>query len=214
MIDCAHASHRDLLDLQITTLFLLDPERRLLAINESGMPVAPRFFPGRSADGHRWRVRSDLPAEVAHRLDQRCQAEPQRTPLAGPPEQADAIRAVLAEHAPIVDEERGPAYWLPSVSHVPPQVVLLSKAHAALVQATFPWLITWLVDATNGPVAAVIAQGSAVSVCFCSRITPHAAEAGIETLATFRGNGYATAAAAGWAAAVQHSQRVALSSTA
>jgi len=154
-----------------------------------------------------------MPAELAHRLDQLCHAEPQRSPLAGPPEQADAIRAVLAEYAPIVSEDRGPAYWLPTVSFVPPQVVLLSKAHAALVQATFPWLVAWLADAANGPVAAVIEQGNAVSVCFCSRITPHAAEAGIETLAGFRGKGAATAAAAGWAAAVQQRQRVALYST-
>jgi len=202
------------LDLQITTLFLLDSEQRLLAINEPGTPLAPRFFLGRSADGHRWRVRYDLPAGVAHRLDQLCHAEPQHAPLADPPKQADAIRAVLAEHAPIVGEERGPAYWLPSDSHVPPQIVLLSKAHAELVQNTFPWLIAWLADAANGPVAAVIAQGNAVSVCFCSRITPHTAEAGIETLVGFRGKGYATAAAAGWAAAVQQSQRIALYSTA
>jgi len=154
-----------------------------------------------------------MPAEVAARLAQLCQVEPQRAPLAGPPEQADAIRDVLAEHAPIISEERGPAYWLPTVTHIPPQVVLLSEAHAPFVQNTFPWLVSWLADAANGPVAAVIAQGNAVSVCFCSRITPHAAEAGIETLAAFRGKGAATAAAAGWAAAVQHSQRVALYST-
>ena len=154
-----------------------------------------------------------MPAAAAHRLDRLCHAEPQRSPLAGPPEQADAIRAVLAEDAPISGEERGPAYWLPPVTFVPPQVVLLSEAHAALVQTTFPWLVAWLADAANGPVAAAIAQGSAVSVCFCSRITPHAAEAGIETLAAFRGQGAATAAAAGWAAAVQHSQRIALYST-
>ncbi len=213
VIDCAHASHRDLLELQITTLFLLDPERRLLAINEPGTPRAPRFFLGRSTNGHRWRVRYDLPADVVHRLDQLCHAEPQRAPLAGPPEQAAAIRAVLAEDAPIIGEERGPAYWLPIVSHVLPQVVLLSEAHAELVQNTFPWLVAWLADAANGPVAAVIAQGSAVSVCFCSRITPHAAEAGVETLAAFCGKGAATAAAAGWAAAVQQSQRLALYST-
>ena len=213
MIDCAHASNRDLLDLQITALFLLDPARRLLAIHEPGTPPAPRFFLGRTVHGNRWRLRYDISAEVAHRLDQLCHSEPQRAPLADPPKQADAIRAVLAEDAPIVSEDRGPAYWLPTVSFVPPQVVLLSEAHAALVQHTFPWLVAWLADAANGPVAAVIEQGNAVSVCFCSRITPHAAEAGIETLAAFRGKGYATAAAAGWAAAVQQRQRVALYST-
>src|SRR3982751_1291262 len=62
VIDCSQASNRDLLDLQITTLFLLDSEQRLLAINEPGTPLAPWFFLGRSADGHRWRVRHDVPA--------------------------------------------------------------------------------------------------------------------------------------------------------
>src|SRR3954447_23025923 len=59
VIDFSHASNRDFLDLQITTLFLLDSEQRLLATNEPGTPHAPRFFLGRSADGHRWRVRYD-----------------------------------------------------------------------------------------------------------------------------------------------------------
>jgi len=114
MIDCAHASNRDLLDLQITTLFLLDSERRLLAINEPGTPLAPRFFLGRSTDGHRWRVRYDLPANVAQRLDQLCHAEPLRAPRAGPPpcNNASALRST-AHHGRITHRKRWPRNSVP-----------------------------------------------------------------------------------------------------
>ena len=198
------------LELQITTLFRFDAEGRLRAINEPGAPPAPRFFMGRTSDGMLWRVRHDLPAEALHRLSQLCRAEPRCSLLKHEPEQALAIRSVLAEYAPIEDEYRGPAYWLPAIRHVPPHVLILSGAHADLVRDSFPWLVAWLADPANGPVSAVVEQGQAVSVCFCSRITGTAAEAGIETLEAFRGKGHAPAAAAGWAAAVQQRQRIAL----
>ncbi len=112
-----------------------------------------------------------------------------------------------------MNEYRGPAYWLPTINHVPPQVVLLSQTQVYLVQNTFPWLIPWLADPANGPVAAVIEQGYAISICFCSRLTRRAAEAGVNTLETFRGRGYASAAVIAWAAAIQQSRRIALYST-
>lgn len=196
------------LALQIDTLFLVDREGRLQSLNEPGAPPAPRFFLGRTARGCLWRARADLPADLLRRLTPLCRAALTRQPA-----QDEAIRAVLAAHAPVTDEYRGPAYWLPHVAHVPPGVLLLSAEHAQLVRATFPWLVAWLADPANGPVAAVVEQGQAVSVCFCSRLTRQAAEAGVQTLEPYRGSGYATAAVAGWAAAMQQSQRMALYST-
>jgi RimJ/RimL family protein N-acetyltransferase len=206
-------SDLQLLEIQINTLFLVDPEGRLHSINEPGTPPAPRFFMGRTSNDNLWRVRYDLPAEVVDQLNQLCRSEPHHSLLTSQPEHYQAIRAVLANHAPIVGEYRGPAYWLPTASQVPPHVMLLSEARVYLVRDTFPWLIPWLANPSNGPVTAVIEQGKAVSVCFCSRITQQAAEAGVNTLEAFRGKGYATAAVAGWAAAIQQSQRIALYST-
>jgi len=202
------------MEVQLNALFVLDSEARLQAINEPGTPPAPRFFMGRTSSGHLWRVRYDLPVEVIDQLDQLCRAEPDRSLLTSQPQQYQAIRGVIADHAPIVSEERGPAYWLPTVSRVSQHVALLSEAQAQLVQDTFPWLVSWLANPANGPVAAVIEHGQAVSVCFCSRITQQAAEAGVETLPAFRGKGHATAAVAAWAAAIQQSRRIALYSTA
>jgi RimJ/RimL family protein N-acetyltransferase len=212
MIPSSYSSLQ-LMEVQLNTLFVLDPEGRLQSVNEPGTPMAPRFFLGRTSAGRLWRVRYDLPAQVAHHLDQLCSAEPDQALLTSQPQQYHAIRGVLADHASIEEEYRGPAYWLPAISHVPPHVVLLSEARAQLVQDTFPWLVAWLADPANGPVAAVIEQGQAVAVCFCSRITQKAAEAGVETLPAFRGQGHATAAVAAWAASIQHSRRMALYST-
>jgi RimJ/RimL family protein N-acetyltransferase len=206
-------SDLQLLELQINTLFLVDPEGRLQSINEPGTPPAPRFFMGRTSTDNLWRVRYDLPAQALDQLNGLCRSEPHRSLLTSQPEHYLAIRKVLAGHAPIVGEYRGPAYWLPTATQVSPQVVRLSEARAYLVRETFPWLVPWLASRANGPVTAVIEQGNAVSVCFCSRITQRAAEAGVETLEAFRGKGYATAAVAGWAAAIRQSHRIALYST-
>lgn len=206
-------SKLQLLALQITTLFLVDSQQRLQSINEPDPPPAPRFFLGRTSEGNLWRFRADLPREAIERLDTLCRAEPLRSPQPSPPEHYDEIRAVLGSYAPIAGEYRGPAYLLPPIAQAPPQVARLSPAQAHLVHHTFPWLVGWLANPANGPVAAVLEQGSAVSVCFCSRITPQSAEAGIETLEAYRGKGYASAAVAGWAAAVQQTGRLALYST-
>lgn len=202
-----------LLEVHIEALFLIDSDGRLQCINEPDAPPAPRFFMGRTSNGNLWRIRYDLPAEVVHELNQLCRSEPQHSLFTSQPEHYQAIRDVLAGHAPIADEYRGPAYWLPTVNQVPPNVMLLSESQADLVHATFPWLVSWLANPANGPVAAVVEQGNAVSVCFCSRITQRAAEAGVNTLEAFRGKGFATAAVIGWAVAIQQSQRIALYST-
>jgi RimJ/RimL family protein N-acetyltransferase len=50
-------------------------------------------------------------------------------------------------------------------------------------------------------------------VCFCARITALAAEAGVETVEAFRGQGYASIAVAGWADAVRRRGLIPLYST-
>lgn len=213
MTSLPSASDLQLLDIQINALFLFDAAGRMRSTNEYDLPAAPRFFLGRTRAGYRWRVRYDLPAAVVHQLDALCGTEPDGWRLPGQPAHAEAIRALLAAHAAITHEERGPAYWIPQIGQAPAEAVLLSTANAELARDTFPRLIPWLANPANGPVSAVVAHGQVVSYCHCARITPQAAEAGVETLAGFRGKGYASSAVAAWAAAVQRSGRIALYST-
>ena len=63
------------------------------------------------------------------------------------------------------------------------------------------------------PFMAVIQNEMAVAVCFCSRLTPHAAKSGLETLEGYRGQRYGSAAVVAWASAVKSSGRLPLYST-
>ncbi|MCX6049083.1 MAG: GNAT family N-acetyltransferase [Chloroflexi bacterium] len=194
---------RDLMQLQINTLFHSDSAGRLRSVNEPGEPLAPRFFLGRTLHGNLWRVRHDLPASLVAELELLCDAEPIASDLQSPPQHYAAIKALLNAHAPIQAELRGPAWWIPAGNQPGGNVVLIDDANANLVETTFPWLLTPEPTYQFGPVAATVEQGQAVAVCFCSRIPGQATEAGVETLAAYRGKGYATAAVALWAATVR-----------
>jgi RimJ/RimL family protein N-acetyltransferase len=204
--------------LQIQALFVHDSEGRLRYIREPGYDeaepeTAPRFFMGRTQTGNVWRFRHDLPEELVRSLELLCSAEPVAIDLAVPPQNAAAIREVLDAHRPIQKEERGPAFWIPAGIPAPPHVQIISAANAHLLEAHFPWALASQTWDQNGPLAAAVVAGSAVSLCFCSRITDRAAEAGVETTPAFRGQGSGSAAVAGWAAAVRERGLLPLYST-
>ncbi|HEY0605441.1 MAG TPA: GNAT family N-acetyltransferase [Herpetosiphonaceae bacterium] len=211
-------SEIDLIDIQVGTLFVCDADGRLRYIAEPGfaeaeLDPAPRLWMGRTHAGNRWRFRHDLPDSLARDLDALCRAEPIAANLAAPPVNADAIRAALSAHAPIVEELRGPAYWIPEHVTAPEAAVLLSEANAELLNAYFPWKRTSRVGLTNGPVTAAVVDGSAVSICYCARLTDQAAEAGVETAEHARGHGYASVAVAAWAAEIRQRGLLPLYST-
>ena len=185
-------------DLHIDTLFRCDPDGRLRCVNEMGDPPAPRFFMGRTSEGNRWRFRHDLPDKVIDALEPLCQSEPTRSEFASLPQNYAAIRAVLEKHAPIQQEYRGPAYWIPNQQRTT-EAMLISTTNAQLLETHFAWAISMVTDAKYGPIAVSLAEGIAVSICFCSRIPGRATEAGVETVAAARDQGYATAAVARWA---------------
>src|SRR5262245_15033427 len=198
------------MQLQAETLYRYDADGRMRCVNEPGDPPADRFFMGRTAQGNLWRFRYDLPAATVEQLKALCRSEPISADLAQAPIHYDAIRAVLQAQAPIEKEHRGPAYRVPDSVQAPASVVLITAANEHLLQ---PWFMDWLPVAPEQTYAAVIEEQAAVAVCFCSRLTDRAAEAGIETAAHFRRRGYAAAAAAGWAAELRRRGRIALYST-
>ena len=211
-------SDLQLIEIQVSALFVCDVDGRLRYIREPGyaeaeLDPAPRFFMGRTLQGNLWRFRHDLPDDIVRDLEQLCRAEPVAVNLADPPSNTEAIRALLNAHAPITAEWRGPAYRIPDGVHAPTEAVLISEANAHLLEANFPWTLTEPGGFRIGPLAATIVENQAVSICHCARLTAQAAEAGVETAEAARGQGYASAAVAAWASAVRQRDILTLYST-
>lgn len=196
-------SDRDWLDLHLDALFLHDERGRMVARNALDPEPVPRFFLGRTADGNRWRVRDDVPDDVAARLDALCQHEPAPADLREPPRHDARYREALAGHGPVTEAWSGPAYRFPA--SLPPaatNVIPLTRDNATLLQGRD--LEPWLEDiGRSEPLVALVREGRALSVCGSVRITPDAHEAGVETSADARGHGEAVAAVAAWARAVR-----------
>ena len=203
MVTDAGQSMLALMELHVNTLFCYDAAGRMLYVNEPEQPPAPRFFMVRTQAGNRWRFRYDLPAATIQQLNRLCEAEPHSADLARPPQQYAAIKAVLEAQAPLQNEHRGPAYWIPPGIPRPANVVLISATNADLLQPLFPWVLPIPQDTKRGTLVATVAQGMAVALCYCARIPDQVTRAGVETAVAFRGQGYATAAVAGWAAEVR-----------
>jgi len=197
--------------IRAEALFVHDPNGRIRRINEPDPPAAPHFFLGRTRDGHIWRCRYDLPDTLAARLAELAAAEPVNAALPGEALNFEAFQAVLQAQAELQEVWQGPAYCFPDPIERPAKVVMITAANAELLRFGFADLIPQV--ELRGPCAVVVAQGSAVSICFSARLSAQAAEAGVETLAEFRGRGYASVVVAAWATAIRQRGRLPLYST-
>ncbi len=105
---------RELLELQVRTLYRVDLLGRLVCVNDLGEPEAPRVFVGTANDGGRvMRVRTEL-REREWRTLLRCAGD------------LEAVRATLETAGTVVREHRGPAYLLPGDVHAGPRAVLVT----------------------------------------------------------------------------------------
>jgi GNAT superfamily N-acetyltransferase len=203
------------MDLHAHTLFVHDARGRISAWNQPGAPRAPRFFLGRTREGHLWRLRADLPTELVRELARLAAAERGGLEPASQadPERMAALLACLAAHAPVGEIWRGPAFRFPEELPAPDpeEAVLLGPADAERLHA-FPGLAPEL--ARRLPAAAVEEQGRIAAVCHCATGPGPAVEAGVETLPELRRRGLATRAVRAWAHAVGAAGRIPLFSTA
>lgn len=199
------------MELKAAALFTHDAQGRIVTSNEPDPEQAPRLFLGRTKEGNVWRFRDDLPAEIVSRLEAVLASEP---PLGDPrsrPATFDALCEALAAEAPASEVWEGPAWHFPETIPAATDVSAIVPENAATVAEHYPftaehWRELW-------PCYAVIEDGAAVSICFSSRLTPEAAEAGADTVEAFRGRGYAPRVVAAWGQAVRESGRVPIYST-
>jgi RimJ/RimL family protein N-acetyltransferase len=211
----ANYTDLQLIEIQAATLYCYDTTGRMRSVNEpGGGDDAPRFYMGRTAEGNICRFRYDLPEALVRELAQLCAAEPITRDFTAEPQMAGAIRALLASHAPLGEEYRGPAFLIPDHGPPPELATLITEANSALLQIGFPRMLPLPRDFDPGPIAAVVIDGQAVALCYCSRLTDRAAEAGVDTLPNYQRRGYGSIAVAGWAAAVRARGLLPLYSTA
>jgi hypothetical protein len=202
-----------LMALHVRALFRTDDQDRLLSTNEPDPPSAPpRLYLGRTTAGNIWRLSHDLPDDLDRDLAALLRTEPPATDLTQPPRCLEALQDALARQTTVTTVSVGPAWRFPE--HLPQphhDAIQITPDNDAVVRATFPGLATDLHE--SQPCLAIVADGHLASICFSSRNTPEAAEAGLETIAAFRGHGYATSVAAAWARAVHAEDRIPLYST-
>jgi ribosomal protein S18 acetylase RimI-like enzyme len=192
-----------LLDLHARTLFTHDAAGRLVAINELRRRPAARLFLGWTERAVICRVRHDLPVALVTRLEALVSAASVAGDRDRLPPCLPAIRAALAEHAPVVDHDDGggPAYRFPDVIAPRPGAVAVTSANADVLRR---WLPEWIPDADGQlPVMTVLVDGAAVAICACARVPGAATEAGVETHPAFRGHGHAATVTAAWAQAMR-----------
>jgi len=207
-------SDLELLEMQIEALFTHDDHGRVVTVNEPDGGPAPRFFFGRTREGKLWRVRHDLPGDMAQRLESLATRDRVHGDLEAPPRNLDAMLAVLAKDGEARVGHAGPAYRFPDHLPAPTGVTRITVANAHLLRR----MPAYLDDVKRGldayePRLAVIEDGVAVAICNSARLTNRVAEAGVETLEGYRGRGYATAVVATWALAVRETGRIPLYST-
>lgn len=109
---------------------------------------------------------------------------------------------LLEQHAPAHEMNSGPAccfteYPMPSKNIVP-----ITENNADVLRGSFEDLISEL--RAWQPFVALVENNRAVSVCLSARITREAHEAGVETLAEYRGLGFAVNVTAEWARLVRN----------
>jgi RimJ/RimL family protein N-acetyltransferase len=195
----------DLLQMQAEALFVQDSNCKLVRINEpEPISPAPHFYLARSTGGNLWRTHCDLPVELAAKLEALAADEPVERTLAELPRYAVDYTELLEKYAPNITTESGPAYILPQ-NNLPTTTVKITVENAHLLAAHFGWLLNTLAD--YAPVIAMVMDGKAVAVCFCSRLTARVAEAGVYTVAAYRGHGHAMETVRQWSQEVYASGR-------
>lgn len=201
---------RALIALHADILFTYNAGGRMVRRNELHSHPAPRLLLAQTADTYLLRFGEDLPDVLVARVEDMVDTLWQRGNLRLSESLRSAVRRLLEEFAPIT-EGGGPIYRFPTSLPALGATVQVIPDNVAIARQTFPWLLDEL--ASWWPCFAAVRAAAAVSLCFSSRIGTSAAEAGVETLPAFRGQGLAPAVTAAWANSIRAEGRIPLYGT-
>ncbi|MEK8129232.1 GNAT family N-acetyltransferase [Paenibacillus filicis] len=197
-------NHLELMQIQAEVLYVHDQAGRITTINESTHQPAPRLFWGQTAAGRMVRFRSDVPNRFIHDILQSMDQGDSTEQL------ANVIQA-LEKDQKMKGLWIGPAFAFHEPTRDYTEATLVTEDNQYCLEPGFPTLLSEL--KFRGPCFMITENNMAVSVCYSARSSDKAAEAGVETLKDYRGNGYAMRVASSWAQAIRRSQRIPLYST-
>ncbi len=167
--------------------------------------IGPAFTLIRGRSERVWAVGARVAPDLAEELDALAAQERTLDDWREPPRFAERYRALLSGEL-----VSGPAFEFPARLEAPVGVRLIDASE--MLQRHFRgWTSAEMPGRT--PMAAILEDGQAVSLCACARRTDEAAEASLETAVRYRGRGLAERVTAAWAIAVRESGRMPLYST-
>jgi len=204
----------DLLQVQAETLFVHDPAGRIVAENEPVPRPCARFFFARTRTGNLWRVRHDVPGEIARQLDTLAASEPVNDTLEAPPVRLEAMREALRVDDTPPEMEFGPAFRFPGEIPEPDGITRVTRANLEILRPMVPDFGDLEREFERGePSLVKLVDGTPVATAFSSHLGERAAEVGVWTMEEHQGRGYATALVAAWARAARESGLIPLYST-
>jgi hypothetical protein len=193
-----------LLQLEIETGWVSDPDGRLVRSRTPECRPVPLLTVGAGACGLCWALSSDVPAPLDAALADAlaATAPPEVTPTVGwAPGTAGTLVDLLAGVGALAAPGRGPAYLVPAGLRGPggPDLVAGGRGDEERLRGMMPehdrstLAEPWTVALVDGRVAAV---------CETSRSAPTSVEAGVWTYEPYRRRGLAAAVTAAWACQV------------
>jgi RimJ/RimL family protein N-acetyltransferase len=202
----------ELIEIQAATMFVPAADGRMLRENDPDQSPGPRLYLGGCASGNIVRIRHDVGDETARAITGLAAEEPPLIESDHPPRHLNEYVRLLEAEEPVRERAVGLVYHLPSdIAHkhrrdVPftfsatPEGDRLLSALAeqgmpqALVEVGFvavtdfwePWCVAF--------------HGAEIaSIAFAARLGPDGADAGLNTMPRFRGQGFGPAVTAAWA---------------
>jgi hypothetical protein len=172
-----------------------------LQTDERGRLVgsAPHFYLLRTPQETICRFHTDLAYDVVLRLEAFSHRERGR-PAQWQSEYGDYLTALAAPNLRVTAMRAGPLYIFPDDAPSSACTVI-NESNSYLLHNG---LQKWMPDiATGHPFFATIDDNRAVAVCTTVIASQDAHEAGVETLAAYRGRGFAAEVVAAWACAVR-----------
>ncbi|HHT7237231.1 MULTISPECIES: GNAT family N-acetyltransferase [Bacillus] len=197
-------SDLDLIAIQAEVLFVHNQVGRIKSVNENGNPKAPRFFLGRTREGNITRYHCNLDDETVSKIEKLIREPSNHIEIA-------KIINVLNEERTVGNIWMGPAFMFPNNLHKPTRTIQITEKNKELLRENFPNLIEQM--EWRQPYFAIVENEQVVSICCSARSTTIAAEASVETLAEFQGNGYGTDVVTAWAISIQEEKRIPFYST-